>query len=655
MAKTIKYSGIVQNWPELSITGKPSKWLIGQQEEREDAEADLLLATRLFTEIINANRVNGGAKISGVIAQGKTIIASLPYGYTGNLQLVRTLTVSPFTETNIGAAGTGVNSISYIVQAADVTNARVDLKVSAVTQITLGAVGVLGAPGAPTIGTITAGNGKVTVNWTLPTDNGGSALLEQEVALTNGVTVKAGAAATSIDVTTNNGRAVGASVRARNAVDWGPFSAWSNVVTPLSVDQPPVISALNSATLFGDSLMQYGNPLVTGSAPASGGGTSMSHVGWANDTLRLTGAGIDPIALRAVGGTTIQQHLSTQLPAVLADSSVGAWYKGGPNSFNDAISTPLGGPYTLAQNIAAATSIITQLAAAKQWVIIDNISPVSQAGTTGAKARASEFPAYNAGIKAVCDALPNVIYNDDYAALVDPASGVFNPLPNLIQATDGIHDTTQGARVRGEHVAPTIASRLALTKYRTAGANLLPVFTGTGGTATPGTGTINGIAALPANWNCTIASGTSTVTLSNPAAGTVRLTISNPGGAASTVQLFALNAAELLAAIGSGDVVQGGADYATVGTSTNLTRIAASIRINGAAGTIWNAMARDTTNEAAGVFKYNQAPSAGRRWFHPWTIPSAPSQVEFILAINVDPAGSAVVDFSLPTLFKLAA
>ena len=416
-----------------------------------------------------------------------------------------------------------------------------------------------------------------------------------------------------------------------------------------------VISALNSASVFGDSLMQYGNPLVTGVAPASGGETSLSHVGWANDTLRLTGPGIDPIALRAVGGTTAQQHLSTQLPLVLADSTAGAWYHGGVNSYNDALSTPLGGPYTQAQNITAVTSIITQLAASKSWVIIDSINPVSQAGSTGAKARAGEFPAHNAAIKAVCDSFPNVIFNDDYAVMVDPGSGVFNPLPNLIQAVDGIHDTTQGARVRGENVVAKIATRLALTKYRTAGANLLPVFTGTGGTATPGTGTINGIAALPADWNCTIASGSSTVTLSNPVAGTVRLTISNPGGTASTVQLFALNNAALLAAIASGDVVQGGADFATIGTSTNLTRVAASIRIDGSAGTLWNAMARDATNEAAGVFKYNQAASSGRRWTHPWTVPSTPTQVEFILAVNLDPAGSAVVDFSLPTLFKLPA
>lgn len=49
MSKTIKYTGTELRWPELSITGKQSTWMPGQQEERADGEAALLLATGLFT------------------------------------------------------------------------------------------------------------------------------------------------------------------------------------------------------------------------------------------------------------------------------------------------------------------------------------------------------------------------------------------------------------------------------------------------------------------------------------------------------------------------------------------------------------------------------------------------------------------------------
>ena len=51
MPKTIKYIGTQQRWPELAITGKQSLWQPGQQEERSDAEAALLVATSLFDTV----------------------------------------------------------------------------------------------------------------------------------------------------------------------------------------------------------------------------------------------------------------------------------------------------------------------------------------------------------------------------------------------------------------------------------------------------------------------------------------------------------------------------------------------------------------------------------------------------------------------------
>lgn len=48
MPKTIKYIGTQVRWPELAVTGKQSTWNPGRQDERSDAEADLLLGTGLF-------------------------------------------------------------------------------------------------------------------------------------------------------------------------------------------------------------------------------------------------------------------------------------------------------------------------------------------------------------------------------------------------------------------------------------------------------------------------------------------------------------------------------------------------------------------------------------------------------------------------------
>lgn len=519
------------------------------------------------------------------------------------------------------------------------------------TQMAAGRVTRPGVPTAPQTVAAVAGDRQATITWAAPASTNGGALLNPAYIVTRlpGGQQFTTNALTFTDTGLTNNATYTYYIQAVNAAGPSP-SAASNAVTPSAVT---TINALSSVTLFGDSLMANGNPVVTGSGPGQGGETSVSHVGWANDTLRKAGVGIDAVQLRAVGGTTIKQHIANQLPAVLTDTSVGAWWHGGVNSYNDSITTPLGGPYSQATNIADAINLIRQLAAVKAFVIVDSINPVSQSGTTGAKTRAAEFPAHNAAVKAECDTWPNVIYLDTYSVMVDPASPQLNPLPNLTLGSDGIHWPTFGARVVGDYTAAQLSGKLVLTRYKTAGTNLLPDFTTTGGTTTPGGGTITGAAALANNWNCAITAGAASVTLSNPVAGTLRLTISNPGGAASSVVLSALNTAALLAAIASGDTIQGGFDFATVGPSTNLTRISCAFRTNGATGTLWNAMTRDLANEPSGDFKYNQSASFGRRWLHPRVVPAAPTAVDFLITIAVDPVGAAVVDISLPTLFKL--
>ncbi|MES9296755.1 hypothetical protein ABEQ71_12560, partial [Cutibacterium acnes] len=209
-----------------------------------------------------------------------------------------------------------------------------------------------------------------------------------------------------------------------------------------------------------------------------------------------------------VGGTNLATCLSTMVPPAVSDTTDGAWVHIGVNSFNNGIS----GYDTLANNIAVAKQIVDALSAAKKYVIVDSIDPVSQSGITGAKGRATEFPQYNAAMKAYCDAKPNVIWLDTYSVMIDPASAQLNPLPGLIQNYDGIHRTSNGAKVSGYSVVNTLVSRLNLTRYKTPGSNLLSPMGTTGGTNTPGSGTVSG--SIPTDWNVQNVAGSANVTVS---------------------------------------------------------------------------------------------------------------------------------------------
>ena len=48
MTKTIKYTGAIDRWPELAITGSQAMWRLSQQEQRSDTEAEMLLLTGQF-------------------------------------------------------------------------------------------------------------------------------------------------------------------------------------------------------------------------------------------------------------------------------------------------------------------------------------------------------------------------------------------------------------------------------------------------------------------------------------------------------------------------------------------------------------------------------------------------------------------------------
>jgi hypothetical protein len=71
MPLTIKYNGSERGWDELAVTGKPSVWNPGQQEERSDAEAALLIGTGLFSRVYTADSL---ASLNAEVAKNRTLI-----------------------------------------------------------------------------------------------------------------------------------------------------------------------------------------------------------------------------------------------------------------------------------------------------------------------------------------------------------------------------------------------------------------------------------------------------------------------------------------------------------------------------------------------------------------------------------------------------
>lgn len=112
MTKTIKYTGAQDAWPELAITGKQSVWHPGQQEERADPEAEILLTTGLFS-LLHAT-----AESPATVTPTANRILTLPEGMA--------LTIKP-TEGSSDTAG-----VAYLLdQALGGTNSKQSWQIGA--------------------------------------------------------------------------------------------------------------------------------------------------------------------------------------------------------------------------------------------------------------------------------------------------------------------------------------------------------------------------------------------------------------------------------------------------------------------------------------------------------------------------------------------
>ena len=115
-------------------------------------------------------------------------------------------------------------------------------------------------PGAPVIGTATPGNGQVSIAFTAPADNGGSAITAYTVTASPGGFTATGAGSPITVTGLTNGTAYTFTVTATNAVGTGGASGVSNAVAPRA---PQTISFANpGAQNFGTT------PTLTASSSA---------------------------------------------------------------------------------------------------------------------------------------------------------------------------------------------------------------------------------------------------------------------------------------------------------------------------------------------------------------------------------------------------
>ncbi len=131
---------------------------------------------------------------------------------------------------------------------------------AAFTSGTAHTVDIPEAPGAPVIGTATPGDGQVSIAFTAPADNGGSAITGYTVTSSPGGITGTGASSPITVTGLDNGTAYTFTVTATNAVGTGGASGVSNAVTPRA---PQTISFANpGAQNFGTT------PTLTASSSA---------------------------------------------------------------------------------------------------------------------------------------------------------------------------------------------------------------------------------------------------------------------------------------------------------------------------------------------------------------------------------------------------
>jgi hypothetical protein len=208
---------------------------------------------------------------TGVIAQAPVTDYSEQFSTDGGTTWT-TFTAAASTATSATVTGL-TNGTAHVFRVAAINGVGVGAYTSASTAITLG------TPNAPTGLTATGGNAQVSLTWTAPSNNGGSAITDYSVQYSSdsGSTWStfsrtASATASQVVTTLTNGTAYVFRVAGINANGTGTYTAASSAVTPAAA-----------------AAVTYANKFGPGSHSVSGTGTITASVsgGGADGSTRL--------------------------------------------------------------------------------------------------------------------------------------------------------------------------------------------------------------------------------------------------------------------------------------------------------------------------------------------------------------------------------
>ena len=415
-----------------------------------------------------------------------------------------------------------------------------------------------------------------------------------------------------------------------------------------------VKSVLSSFSMAGDSRLAYGAQAAAGNPPL--GWRSLSSIMWANDYLGIiNGTGLDLTVSYAQGGETLYSSVfSGRWASFLVASTDIKAVMFGYNDLNPA-GTAGQGRLTPDQFLANYEPMIASAVGTCKALLIFSSTPVEESVSSAYSNSWYAFRAVDAGLKQLA-AKYGAIFIDQYTPILDTTSTQLSAIDGTIQTDsgDGVHFQTRGAQMIGLSVAMQIAEKLKITKYKTKGANLLPAFSGTGGTKT-GTFTCTTNTNLPPDWDIYLATGggaASSVVISQRANGGVRLVFDNTAVASDAtfqLRLGATAGAALAAQIANGDLVDHSFGYQMFGAVD--ANLGGYLRFNN------NSWVSFHGGWASTVEQTLVAPVvgvSGRRSGTPLTVGITPTACDFIIEVFLKAStGVCTLDVWNPEVCKL--